>query len=52
MKSIPKNIMKRTQKAAAGLYILNLSIISAILGFGLPAFLNTILKRDIKNEKN
>jgi len=41
----------KTQKAGAALYILNLIMICSLLGFGLPAFLNKILKKNVEKDK-
>ena len=55
LKDISQNVMKRTQKASVALYTLNLGLIMATLGFGLPAVLNKILRtrvnKDMSKEK-
>lgn len=52
LKDIPENIMNRSKKAAVGLNLLNLGIIMATLGFGLPFALNKILKRKVSEDKS
>lgn len=51
LKNLPNNIIKRTQKAAVSLYLLNLALIMGTLGFGLPTALNKILKRKVETDK-
>ena len=51
LKNISENMMRRTQKASVGLYIFNLALIMATLGFGLPITLNKILKARIETDK-
>ena len=41
----------KTRKAAAALYFLNLLLVTGTLGFGLPAILNKILKKNVEKDK-
>lgn len=52
LKDIPENIIKRSQKAAVGLNVLNLGIIMATLGCGIPFALNKILKKKVNEDKS
>lgn len=51
LKSLPKNVLKRTQKAAASLYVLNLLTVMTVLGFALPAGLNKLLRTKVDEDK-
>jgi hypothetical protein len=46
-----KNNLNRTKNIAVGIYWTSLFINMALLGFGLPAFLNKMLRHDIANDK-
>ncbi|MCQ2740371.1 MAG: hypothetical protein MJ237_09150 [bacterium] len=52
LKNLSEKTIKKTQRASVGLYVLNLATIMGILGFGLPAFLNKILKKSVEKDKN
>lgn len=41
----------KTKKSAATLYVLNLLMVSGILGFGLPALLNKVLKKNLEKDR-
>ena len=51
LKNLSEKAIKKTQNASVGLYVLNLAVIIATLGFGLPAFLNKILKTSVNKDK-
>ena len=51
LKNLSEKTIKKTQRASIGLYALNLAVIMATLGFGLPAFLNKILKKSVKADE-
>lgn len=51
LKNLSLKTIKRTQNAGVGLYVLNLGIIMATLGFGLPAVLNRFLRRKVDEDK-
>ena len=51
LKNLSLKTIKRTQNAGVGLYVLNLGIIMATLGFGLPAALNRFLRRKVDEDK-
>lgn len=44
-------VSKRTAKAGVALYALNLLLVSATLGFGLPFVLNKLLKKSVEKDK-
>lgn len=45
------SVSKKTARAGVGLYMLNLLMISATLGFGLPLILNRLLKKSVEKDK-
>lgn len=45
-----KNLLKRTQKFAIGMYWLNLALITLILGIGLPKALNYVLRKSVNKD--
>lgn len=51
LKDVPEKVMKRSQKMAMGLNILNLGIVMATLGFGIPFALNKLLKKRVNQDK-
>lgn len=51
LKNLPLKTIKRTQKAGVGLYVLNLGVIMATLGFGLPVALNKLLSKKVNEDK-
>jgi len=52
LKNLSPKILNKTRKVAASMYWMNLVIIMATLGFTLPALLNKLLKRTVKEDKN
>lgn len=52
LKGLDTKTLNKTKNMAAGIYWASLGINMALLGFGLPAFLNRMLKNDIKKEIN
>lgn len=52
LKNITPEVLKKTRNSAIGLYILNLVVVSATLGFALPAALNKLLKRTVTQDKH
>ena len=49
--NLPKDVLKRTQKAGASLYWVSLLTNMALIGFALPKFLNKFLRNNIKKEQ-
>ena len=45
-----EDLSGRSKTTAARLFWLNLAILSSIIGFGLPAMLNRMIKRDVDKE--
>lgn len=52
LKKLPKDVLNKTRKAGMALYGLNLALVMATLGFGLPYALNKILKQKVAEDKN
>lgn len=50
--NLDNKTLKKTRNAGTALYIFNLLLISASLGFGLPFMLNKLLKKSINKDKN
>lgn len=52
LEKLDEATLKRTRKAGVALYILNLFMVSATLGFGLPFILNKLLRKSVNKDKN
>lgn len=50
LQDVSKKILNRTKRVGAGLYWATLIANMGILGFGLPAFLNKVLKTNVKKD--
>lgn len=50
--NLDNKTLKRTRNAGTALYIFNLLLVTASLGFGLPFMLNKLLKKSINKDKN
>lgn len=52
LKNLPKDVLNKTKKAGVGLYALNLAVVMATLGFGLPYALNKLLRKKVDEDKS
>lgn len=50
LQGVSKKILNRTKRVGAGLYWVTLLANMGLLGFGLPAFLNKVLKTNVKKD--
>lgn len=51
LEGLSPKVLRRTKIAGAGIYWTGILAAVAALGFGLPAFLNAMLKKEIRKEK-
>lgn len=52
VEKLDEKILNKTRKAGVALYFLNLLMVSATLGFGLPFMLNNLLRKSVNKDKN
>jgi len=50
LKNITPKVLKRTKTVGASMYWLTLFANMGILGFGVPVFMNKILKKSVQND--